>query len=131
MELSMKNTLMETLGIEVVSATPQQVTLSMPVDERTHQPMGFLHGGASVALAESAASIASFLNIDARTHQIFGLEINANHMKSVRSGNVYGTAKPFHIGKTTMVWEISIKDEEDRLISISRCTVGVVPLKQA
>ncbi|MCP3033381.1 hotdog fold thioesterase [Halobacillus sp. A1] len=127
----MKNTLMETLGIEVVSATPQQVTLSMPVDERTHQPMGFLHGGASVALAESAASIASFLNIDTRTHQIFGLEINANHLKSVRSGNVYGTAKPFHIGKTTMVWEISIKDEEDRLISISRCTVGVVPLKQA
>ncbi|MFC7063925.1 hotdog fold thioesterase [Halobacillus seohaensis] len=129
--MSMKNTLMETLGIEVVIANPEEVTLRMPVNQHTHQPMGFLHGGASVALAESAASIASFLNIDPKSQQVFGIEINANHIKSVRSGYVYGTAKPFHIGKTTMVWEISIIDEKEQLISISRCTVGVVALKNS
>ncbi|MCP3028296.1 PaaI family thioesterase [Halobacillus sp. A5] len=129
LKLSMENTLMETLGIEVVEAAPDQVTLKMPVDKRTQQPMGYLHGGATVALAESAASIAGFLNIDPNTHQVFGIEINANHIKSTRTGSVYGTARPFHIGKRTMVWEIKVTDEDNELISISRCTVGVVPLK--
>ncbi|WP_079526856.1 hotdog fold thioesterase [Halobacillus hunanensis] len=126
MDISIQNTLMEALGMEVIEATPEKVTLKMPVDHRTHQPMGFLHGGASVALAESAASIGSFLNIDPEHQQIFGIEINANHIKSVRSGIVYGTAIPHHRGRTTMVWEIRIEDEDQQLISISRCTVGVV-----
>ncbi|MFG6148194.1 PaaI family thioesterase [Halobacillus sp. B23F22_1] len=131
MDISMKNTLMETLGIEVVEAAPEKVTLKMPVDARTHQPMGYLHGGATVALAESAASIAGFLNINPNTHQVFGIEINANHIKSIQTGYVYGTAKPFHIGKRIMVWEIKIADDKNDLISISRCTVGVVPLNNS
>ncbi|WP_101843211.1 hotdog fold thioesterase [Halobacillus sp. Marseille-P3879] len=131
MKLSMENTLMSTLGIEVVESAPEKVTLKMPVDERTHQPMGYLHGGATVALAESAASIAGYLNIDPETQQIFGIEINANHIRSVRSGVVFGTAKPFHIGKRTMVWEIKVTDEHNELISISRCTVGVVPIQNS
>ncbi|WP_173915775.1 hotdog fold thioesterase [Halobacillus sp. Marseille-Q1614] len=131
MKISMNNTLMESLGMEVVKATPSEVTLSMPVDKRTHQPMGFLHGGASAALAESAASIGAFLNIDSDKQQVFGIEINANHVKSVRGGKVYGKATPLHLGKTTMVWEIAITDEEDNLISASRCTIGVVALKNS
>ncbi|WP_082233527.1 hotdog fold thioesterase [Halobacillus massiliensis] len=126
MDFSLKNTLMESLGIEVESATPSEVIMSMPVDHRTHQPMGFLHGGASVALAESAASIGAFLNIDPEKQQVFGIEINANHVKSVRTGKVAGKAVPLHIGKATMVWEIKITDEKDQLISVSRCTIGVV-----
>ncbi|MFD2922768.1 hotdog fold thioesterase [Halobacillus naozhouensis] len=126
MDISIQNTLMEALGMEVIEARPDKVILKMPVDHRTHQPMGFLHGGASVALAESAASIGSFLNIDPERQQIFGIEINANHTKSIRSGFVYGTAIPHHRGKTTMVWEIRIEGEDHQLISISRCTVGVV-----
>ncbi|UOQ95611.1 PaaI family thioesterase [Halobacillus shinanisalinarum] len=127
--MSLKNTLMEALGMEVIETQPDKVALKMPVDERTHQPMGFLHGGASVALAESAASIGSYLNIDPTQQQVFGIEINANHTKSVRSGYVYGTATPLHLGKNTMVWEIRIEDSDNQLISISRCTVGVVPRK--
>src|SRR5699024_671523 len=102
------------------------VQLTMPVDERTHQPAGYLHGGASVALAESAASIGALLNVDAEKFSVFGIEINANHIKSKREGLVTGTAKPLHIGRRTMVWEIEITDEQDQLISISRCTIGVV-----
>ncbi|ARI79144.1 hotdog fold thioesterase [Halobacillus mangrovi] len=129
MEKMMKNTLMETLGMEIETATPDLVQIRMPVDHRTHQPMGFLHGGASVALAESAASIGAFLNIDSNQYQIFGIEINANHIKSVRNGVVTGVATPVHIGKNTMVWEIRIENSSSELISTSRCTIGVVPLK--
>ncbi|REJ06793.1 MULTISPECIES: hotdog fold thioesterase [Halobacillus] len=126
----MKNTLMEALGMEVLTADPTKVEIRMPVDHRTHQPMGFLHGGASVALAESAASIGAFLNIDPAKQQVFGVEINANHIKSARDGYVKGTATPAHIGKNTMVWEIQIVNEADELVCLSRCTVGVVPLKK-
>lgn len=117
---------METLGMEMVECTKEQVIMTMPVDKRTHQPAGFLHGGASVALAETAASFGSFENIDPSEYTVFGMEINANHMRSKRDGFVTATAKPFHIGRTTMVWEVKITDEVDRLICISRCTVGVV-----
>lgn len=124
-----ENQLMKALGIEVVTLDKEKVVMTMPVDERTHQPAGFLHGGASVLLAETAASIGAFLNIDQEKQIVFGLEINANHIKSKREGSVTATATPYHIGRTTMVWNIEIKDEANKLISISRCTVGVVDKK--
>ncbi len=126
----MHNNLMQALGIEVITTEKDKVTLTMPVDRRTHQPAGFLHGGASVLLAETAASIGGFLNIDQETELVFGIEINANHIKSKRAGIVTAKATPVHIGKTTMVWNIHITDEESDLISISRCTLGVVPKKR-
>ncbi|MEQ6377620.1 hotdog fold thioesterase [Bacillaceae bacterium S4-13-58] len=129
MEVSFENTLMEALGMKVEKSEKDSVILTMPVEPKTHQPMGYLHGGASVALAESVASIGGFLNIDPTTHQVFGIEINANHIKNKREGIVKGVGTPIHIGKNTQVWEIQIVDEEDNKISISRCTLGVVPLK--
>lgn len=121
--------LMDTMGIEIVKSEKEEVILSMPVDERTHQPVGFLHGGASVLLAETAASIGGFLNIDPSKQLVFGMEINANHLRSKRDGTVYATAKPFHLGRTSMVWEIQITDEKEKLICVSRCTLGVVDQK--
>ncbi|GAB4072753.1 hotdog fold thioesterase [Barrientosiimonas marina] len=122
-----KQTLMETLGMETLITEANQVVVTMPVDERTHQPFGFLHGGANVALAESAASIGAFLNVDPEQFNVFGIDINANHIKSKRDGVVTATAEPAHRGKTTMVWEIRITDEHEQLICTSRCTIGVVP----
>lgn len=127
--MNFAHTLMETLGMKTLVMNRKRVVLKMPVDSRTHQPMGFLHGGASVALAESAASIGAYLNVDPETYQVFGIEINANHIKSKRSGYVKGIAVPLHIGHRTMVWEVKIVDEQDELISISRCTIGVVEKK--
>jgi len=100
--------------------------MTMPVDERTHQPAGYLHGGASVLLAETAASIGGFLNVNEEEEAVFGVEINANHLKSKREGVVTATATPIHIGRTTQVWNIDIRDEQDAKICISRCTIGVV-----
>ncbi|UOQ46078.1 hotdog fold thioesterase [Halobacillus salinarum] len=128
MDISLNHTLMEALGMEIETADKDRVQIKMPVDERTHQPMGYLHGGASAALAESAASIGAYLNVNPATHQVFGMEINANHMKSVRSGFVKGTAEPLHIGRNSMVWSIEIKSDEGQLLSIARCTIGVVPI---
>lgn len=121
------DTLIEALGIETVSLEENCVIMTMPVDTRTLQPAGFLHGGANVALAETAASMGAFINTDTEQFNVFGLEINANHIKSKREGTVTATATPLHKGKTTMVWEINITDEQDDLICISRCTIGVVP----
>lgn len=125
----MNYSLMDALGIEVVTLEKDQVIMTMPVDERTHQPAGYLHGGASVLLAETVASIGGFLNIDQENEAVFGMEINANHVKSKREGIVTATATPLHIGKTTMVWDIKITDEKDQLVSVSRCTLGVVKKK--
>lgn len=125
--MELANTMMETLGMEVQSSDKDLVIMTMPVDHRTKQPMGFLHGGANVALAESAASIGAYLNVDPESFNVFGIEINANHLKSKRSGSVTAKATPVHIGKTTMVWEVRIKDENEKLICLSRCTIGVVP----
>src|SRR5690625_1611942 len=126
----MNNKLMESLGIETVTMEKDKVVMTMPVDERTHQPFGYLHGGASVLLAETVASIGGFLNIDQEKEAVFGMEINANHVKSKRDGIVTATATPLHIGRTTMVWDIKITDEKDDLISVSRCTLGVVSKKE-
>ncbi|MEI3611653.1 hotdog fold thioesterase [Pseudogracilibacillus sp. SO30301A] len=122
----MNNQLMEALGIETVLLDKDKVVMTMPVDERTHQPAGFLHGGASVLLAETVASIGGFLNIDQEKEAIFGMEINANHIRSKQTGSVIAIATPLHIGRTTMVWDVKIKDENDKLICVSRCTLGVV-----
>ncbi|TQS75266.1 hotdog fold thioesterase [Ornithinibacillus gellani] len=125
------NTLIEALGIEIISLDKNKVILTMPVDQRTKQPAGFLHGGASVALAETAASIGALLHVDSETTSVFGMEINANHIRSKRDGNVTATATPIHTGKTTMVWDIQITDEEHQLICISRCTIGIVPKRKS
>ncbi|PPA70497.1 hotdog fold thioesterase [Jeotgalibacillus proteolyticus] len=129
-KLSVKGTLIEALGIEFVSIEKGKVIATMPVDERTRQPLGYLHGGASVALAETVASYGTVALIDAETHICFGLEINANHIKAKREGIVTATASTIHQGRTTMVWEINITDEDQKLICVSRCTVAVVEKKQ-
>ncbi|WP_347549179.1 hotdog fold thioesterase [Pseudalkalibacillus hwajinpoensis] len=119
------NTMLEALGIKAITLTPEKVVLEMPVGPSTHQPLGFLHGGASVALAESAASIGGTLNLNTENEAAFGMEINANHLRSKKDGIVRAIAEPIHIGKRTMVWEINIVDEEEQLICISRCTLAV------
>jgi len=125
-----KNTMLETLGIKTELLTPDCVVMTMPVTDKVKQPFGLLHGGASVALAESAASIGAWLNIDQEIQAAVGLEINANHIRSKRDGVLKATATPYHKGRTTMVWDIKITDEEDKLVCISRCTVGIVNLKK-
>jgi 1,4-dihydroxy-2-naphthoyl-CoA hydrolase len=100
----------------------------MPVDARTHQPFGLLHGGASVALAETVASLGAIANVDRTKQTAVGLEINANHVRGIRSGLVRATATPAHIGRSTQVWLIEIKDEHDRMVCVSRCTLAVVPI---
>lgn len=124
--MDLNGTLMEALEMEVMIAQADLVEIKMPVNEKTRQPMGYLHGGASVALAESAASIGALANIDASKYNIFGIEINANHIKSKRDGWVLARAKAVHIGRTTMVWQIDIVDESDQLIATSRSTIGIV-----
>lgn len=119
-------TLNHYLGIEFIEIGTDFLRARMPVDQRTHQPMGLLHGGASVALAETIGSTGAFLTINAQTQAVVGLEINANHVRAVREGFVIATAKPTHIGRTTQIWEIRITDEAEKLVCISRFTVAVL-----
>jgi 1,4-dihydroxy-2-naphthoyl-CoA hydrolase len=124
-----KNTLGEHLGIEITEVGEQTISGRMPVDHRTHQPMGLLHGGASVALAETLGSIGAALQVDLRKKACVGLEINANHIKGVKSGYVVGKATALHVGRTTQVWEIRITHEEiGALVCISRITMAVIDL---
>ena len=118
--------LADTIGIQLIETTPSRVVATMPVDERTRQPFGILHGGASVALAETVASIGAVLNVDRETQTAVGLEINANHIRAKSEGVVRATGTPIHIGRSTQIWEIRIVDEEDRLVCLSRCTLAVV-----
>ncbi|WP_374028731.1 hotdog fold thioesterase [Bdellovibrio bacteriovorus] len=120
-----KNTMLETLGIRITKVEDGLLEGTMPVDHRTHQPYGILHGGASVVLAESLGSIAAQLYAP-EGHFCVGLDINANHIRSVRSGTVTGRATPIHLGRTTQVWEIKITSEDDKLVCISRLTIAVV-----
>lgn len=124
-------TLVKHLGIEVIEATDNSLTARMPVDGRTVQPHGRLHGGASVALAETVGSIAANLTLDTTEQVGVGLEINANHVRPVMNGFVYGTATPEALGRTTQIWSIRITDEDGRLVCISRFTVAVIPAKRA
>ena len=121
------NGLAEKLGIEILELTAARVVATMPVDERTRQPYGLLHGGASVALAETLASLGAIMNIDRQHFSAVGLEINANHIRAKREGTVRGTATPSHVGRSTHVWTVEIVDEEDRVVCVSRCTIAIVP----
>lgn len=125
------NTMMEALGIRITAVGDDWLAGSMPVDQRTHQPYGLLHGGASVALAETLGSTAAMLTLDPERELAVGLDINANHVRGVRSGTVTGTAKALHIGRTTQVWEIRIENEEGALVCISRITMAVIPVRVA
>ncbi|MCU0419121.1 MAG: hotdog fold thioesterase [Cyclobacteriaceae bacterium] len=120
------HTLVSHLGIEVVEVRDGCIRAKMPVDARTHQPLGLLHGGASVALAETLGSVAASCCLDLSVCYAVGLEINANHIKSVRSGFVYGETTPVHIGKRTHVWEIRITNEQHELVCISRLTMAII-----
>jgi 1,4-dihydroxy-2-naphthoyl-CoA hydrolase len=114
------------LGIELIEIGENFLKARMPVDERTRQPYGLLHGGASAALAETLGSVGSAFVIDQTQYYCVGLEINANHIRGVRDGYVYGTATPLHLGKTTHVWDIRIVDEREKLVCVSRLTVAIL-----
>ena len=122
-----ENTIANHLGIEFTEIGTDYIVAKMPVDHRTHQPFGILHGGASVVLAETLGSIASYLCLkDPRKQHAVGLEINANHIRSVKEGYVYGRVTPIHVGRSTQIWEIKISNEENKLVCISRLTVAIV-----
>ncbi|MFN8284348.1 MAG: hotdog fold thioesterase [Chitinophagales bacterium] len=123
------NTMVQHLGIEFIEIGDDFIKAKMPVDHRTQQPMGLLHGGASVVLAETIGSTAANLCLDITKEYAVGLDINSNHLKGVREGFVYGITKPIHIGSKTQVWEIKIYDEKDKLINISRLTMAVLSFK--
>lgn len=125
-----QNTLMQTLKIEYIDVGEDYLVAKMPVTPAVHQPMGILHGGATVALAESVGSAASVIFIDQSTQEVRGIEISANHLKSKSEGVVFATARIIHKGKTTHLWEIRIVDEEDNLISICKLTNIVLPKRQ-
>lgn len=121
-------TLATTLGIEILEYTPERVVATMPVEPKVHQPFGILHGGASVALAETVASMGGFISIDASKQMAVGQEINANHIRPVREGMVTATATPIHKGKRSHVWHVEIKNEADKMVCVSRCTIAIVDL---
>ncbi len=121
------NTMAENIGINISEFTDSSLSATMPVEARTQQPTGILHGGATVALAETVGSLAANICVDEK-HYCVGLEINCNHIRSVRSGLVTATASAFHLGKTTQVWDIRVIDEQEKLIAISRLTIAVLKL---
>ena len=114
------------IGIEIVRIGPDHLDARMPVDERTTQPDGILHGGASVALAETLGSIGGAMVVDRERFQVVGQEINANHLRAVREGLVHGSARPIHLGRRNQVWAIEIKDDRQRLVCVSRLTLAVI-----
>jgi 1,4-dihydroxy-2-naphthoyl-CoA hydrolase len=123
------NTLAERLDIRVTEIGPDYLRATMPVNSHTHQPQGILHGGASVALAETIGSLAANLCVDLTKYVCVGQEINANHLRPVASGLVTGTARPYHVGSKSQVWGIEIRDENDKLVCVSRITMAVVERK--
>lgn len=123
-----KNSICEVLDITFDAFDDHSITASMVVDHRTHQPFGLLHGGASVVLAETLGSMASYMCIDQKQFYCVGLEVNANHLRGVRSGRVSAVARPVHRGRTTHVWDIRLTDDSGKLTCISRLTIAVVPL---
>jgi 1,4-dihydroxy-2-naphthoyl-CoA hydrolase len=124
-----KNTMAERIGIEFTTVGPDYLEARMPVDARTHQPFGLLHGGASVALAETMGSVAAHCCVDQARHYCVGLDINANHIRGVRDGYVKGITRALHIGKKTHVWEIRIVNDHEELVCISRITMAVLDKK--
>lgn len=126
-----RNTILDILDIKVTGIGEDYLEATMPVDARTHQVYGILHGGASVVLAETLGSIGGMLTVDPARFYCVGIDINANHIKAVRSGIVKGTARPIHTGRSTQVWHIEIKTEEGELVCISRLTLAVVPIEKS
>lgn len=120
------NTMSENLGILFTGIGDGFIKATMPIDKRTIQPAGLLHGGASVALAETMGSLGAWMTIDSTLKQCVGLEINANHIRGIKKGFVTGIAKPLHLGRSTQVWEIKITNEKDQLICISRITMAIL-----
>jgi uncharacterized protein (TIGR00369 family) len=115
------------IGIEVIELTPERVVATMPVDDRTRQPFGLLHGGASLALAETVASLGATANVDLDRFVAVGQEINGNHLRGKTDGVVRATAVPIHRGRMSQVWAIDIVDEQGRLVCVSRCTLAIIP----
>ncbi|TBU91308.1 hotdog fold thioesterase [Stutzerimonas kirkiae] len=126
---SMKGSIGEVLDIRFESFDGDSISASMAVDARTHQPYGLLHGGASVVLAETLGSMASYLCIDPTAFQCVGLEVNANHLRGLRSGRVSGVCRPVHLGRSTHVWDIRLSGEDGKPSCIARLTVAVIPLQ--
>jgi len=124
-----KNTITEVLGIEITDFGPDYFCGKMPVDHRTVQPYGLLHGGASAVLAETLGSIAGGMQVNLETQSVVGVEINCNHLRSARDGWVYGKATPVKIGRKIHVWNIDIKNEDDKLVAVSRLTLAVIDKK--
>ncbi|CAN5875903.1 hotdog fold thioesterase [soil metagenome] len=124
------DTLLETLNIVVTEAGPERVVATMPVSPKVHQPFGILHGGASVVLAETVASIGASVSIDLSKQHAVGLEINANHIRVVRDGTLTGTATPLHKGRSTHVWNVTINDENGKLVCTSRCTLAIIEARE-
>jgi uncharacterized protein (TIGR00369 family) len=125
-KFDISKTVMATLGIEIIEYTKERVVATMPVTSKTHQPFGLMHGGVSVVIAETVASAGSYLFIDIEKQRAVGLEINANHIRSVREGVVKAVGVPAHVGRTTIIWDIRIYNEEEKLVCISRCTMAVI-----
>lgn len=125
-----ENNMIEHLAIEVTEVGEDFITAKMPVDQRTKQPMGLLHGGASVVLAETLGSMGATCTLNLKEQYCVGLEINANHIKSAREGYVYGTTRPVHVGKRTQIWEIKVSNEQEELVCISRITLAVIDIKK-
>lgn len=125
-DLPIRSGMPKHLGMEFIEIGPDFLRLRMPVDDRTHQPDGILHGGASVALAETVGSYAATLVIDPSKYRCVGQEINANHIRALTSGFVVGTARAYHIGRRSHVWEIRIVDERDKLVCVSRLTMAII-----
>ena len=119
-------TIMNTLDIKIIEYTKEKVVATMPVTPKTHQPFGVLHGGVSVVIAETVASAGSYQFIDAEKQRAVGLEINANHIRSKSDGIITAIGVPVHVGRTTIIWDIRIYDEAERLICISRCTMAII-----
>ncbi|KFX69001.1 esterase [Pseudomonas taeanensis MS-3] len=125
---TLRNTIGEQLDIRFESFDAESISASMVIDPRTHQPYGLLHGGASVVLAETLGSTASFLCIDTSKFYCVGLEVNANHLRGLRSGRVTAVARPVHLGRTTHVWDIRLSGDDGKPSCISRLTMAIVPL---
>jgi uncharacterized protein (TIGR00369 family) len=126
-DLPDRETLGRTLGIEMVEATGERVVATMPVEPRHHQPLGYLHGGATVALAETVASVGAYLAAP-DGHTAFGMEINANHLRPKREGTLTATGEPLYTGRSTQVWQVDVRDERGKRVCVSRCTLAIVPL---
>lgn len=124
-----RETLGDTLGMEIVEGSAERVVATMPVEPRHHQPLGYLHGGATVALAETVASVGAYLAAP-EGHTAFGQEINANHLRPMREGLLTATGTPIHVGRTSQVWGVEVRGQDGKMVCVSRCTLAVVPLRR-